>query len=108
MFPIFPWFPPDDTDVDGVHWQEVLRDFQRFNPTLIIPGHGDPGPIDIALNLAAQIEMTGRQVQALRLKGLSTNDIVRDLKPKIIAANPIWEHMGLIDCELAYFAAQPA
>ena len=108
MFPIFPWFPPDDTDVNGAHWQEVLRDFQRFAPTLIIPGHGDPGPIDIALNLASQIETTDRQVRALRLKGSSADDILRDLKPKIIAANPTWEHAGLIDWELAYFAAQPA
>ena len=108
MFPIFPWFPPDDTDVDGAHWQEVLRGFQRFAPTLIVPGHGDPGPIDIALDLASQIEMTGQQVRALRLEGLSTDAIVRDLKPKIIAANPTWEHVGLIDWELAYFAAQPA
>ena len=107
MFPIFPWFPPDDTDVNGAHWAEVLRSFQRLTPTLIVPGHGDPGPIDVALNLASQIEMTGRQVQALRLKGLSTGDIVRDLKPKIIAANPTWEHLGLIEWELAYFAAQP-
>ena len=108
MFPIFPWLPPDDTDVNGAHWAEVLRGFQRFAPTLVVPGHGDPGPIDIALDLAFQIEMTGRQVRALRLKGLSTDDIVRDLKPKIIAANPTWEHAGLIDWELAYFAAQPA
>ena len=108
MFPIFPWFPPDDTDVNGAHWAQVLRNFQRLAPALIIPGHGDPGPIDIALNLAAQIEMTGRQVQALRLKGLSTDEIVRDLKPKIIAANPRWEHVGLIDWQLAYFAAQLA
>ena len=108
MFPIFPWFPPDDTDVNAAHWAKVLRDFRRFASTLIIPGHGDPGPINIALNLAAQIETTGREVRALRLQGSSTNDIIRDLKPKIIAANPTWEHAGLIDWQLAYFASQPA
>ena len=108
MFPIFPWFPPDDTDVNGVRWVQVLRGFQRFAPTLIIPGHGDPGPIDIALNLASQIETTGRQIRSLRSRDVSTKDIVRDLKPKIIAANLTWEHVGLIDWQLAYFAAQPA
>ncbi|WP_428492896.1 hypothetical protein [Rhodopila sp.] len=29
MFPIFPWFPPADSDVDGVHWANILNEFQR-------------------------------------------------------------------------------
>ena len=108
MFPIFPWFPPTDTDLDGVRWATVLDQFQRFDPTMIVPGHGDPGTIDIALNLSSHIQAVGRTVQALRAAGRSPEAIVREAKPDIVAANPGWEHPDLIDWEINYFAAQPA
>lgn len=108
MFPIFPWFPPADTEVDGVHWARILTDFQRFDPTLIIPGHGDPGPIDIALNLASHIETVGRDVRALRAAGKSGDEIMRDYKPQVVASAPTWENPNLLDWEIGYFAAQPA
>lgn len=108
MFPIFPWFPPADMEVDGLNWVNVLNGFQRFSPSMIIPGHGDPGPIDIALNLASHIETVGRQVRALRATGRSADEIIHDCKPAMIAAAPGWEHPFLIDLEIRYFASQPA
>jgi len=108
MFPIFPWFPPEDTEVDSIRWTNILNGFQRFDPTMIIPGHGDPGKIDIALNLASHIETVGRKVRALRVTGKSADQIIRDYKPDIVAAAPDWEHPSLIDWEINYFAAQPS
>jgi len=102
MFPIFPWFPPNDTDVDAVRWISVLNDFRRLGPSLIIPGHGDPGTIDIALDLASQMEAVGRRVRALRATGKTAEAVIREAKPEIIAANPTWEHAGLIDWEINY------
>ncbi len=29
MFPIFPWFPPADMEVDGIKWANVLNDSVR-------------------------------------------------------------------------------
>lgn len=108
MFPIFPWFPPGDTDLDGPRWVQVLNNFQQFNPALIVPGHGDPGTIDIALNLASHIDSVGRRVRALRQAGKSADEILREAKPEIVSAYPRWEHPGLIDWEINYYAAQPA
>lgn len=108
MFPIFPWFPPSDTDVDAARWMDALTGFQRLNPALIIPGHGDPGPIDIALNLASHIGAVGRQVRASRAAGKTADAIIRETKPAIVAAHPGWEHPDLLDWEINYFAAQPA
>jgi len=45
MFLISPWFPPKDAEVNGVRWASILRGFQRFQPSLIIPGRSDPGDI---------------------------------------------------------------
>ncbi len=108
MFPIFPWFPPSDTDVDAVQWVNVLKGFKRLDPSLVIPGHGDPGTVAIALDLASQIEEAERQVKALRGAGKSPDAIVREAKQAIMAADPTWEHPGLIDWQVNYFAAQPA
>ena len=107
MFPIFPWFPPEDVDIDSARWTEVLRGFQRFDPSLIVPGHGDPGQIGIALSLAAHIEIIGQKVRAARAAGASPEKVLRTLRPDIIAADPDWEHHGLIDWEVNYFAARP-
>ena len=106
MFPIFPWFPPADTEVDGARWIDVLNGFRRFDPTVIVPGHGDPGQIGIALTLASQIESVGHKVRALRSSGKTADQIIRDDKPDIIAATPGWDHPDLLDWQIRYFAAQ--
>jgi glyoxylase-like metal-dependent hydrolase (beta-lactamase superfamily II) len=81
MFPIFPWFPPEDTDLDGTRWTQVLNDFQRFNPGLIVPVHGDLGTIEIALNLTSHIDSVSRRVRALRQAGKSADEILRVAEP---------------------------
>ena len=104
MFPIFPWFPPADVDIDSARWIATLEGMQLFHPRLIVPGHGDPGDLRIALNLATHIRDVGRQVKALRLRGASGKQILAECKPKIISAYPGWEHPDLIDWEVNYFA----
>ena len=40
-FAIFPWFPPDDADVDGDRWIAVLEELERLEPAIVVPGHGE-------------------------------------------------------------------
>ncbi|MDA4675203.1 MBL fold metallo-hydrolase, partial [Enterobacter asburiae] len=40
MFPIFPWFPGQDTDLDGQRWQEVLTALEARGKMTLVPGHG--------------------------------------------------------------------
>ena len=42
-FPIFPFFPPDDADVDGSAWIDVLARVEAGSPRLVVPGHGAVG-----------------------------------------------------------------
>ncbi len=107
MFPIFPWFPPDDEDVDGAQWASILREFRRFDPTVIVPGHGDLGDIRIALDLASHIETVRQHVVARTRAGQTAAQIRADCKPQIIAACPGWQHAALLDWEINYFAARP-
>ena len=107
MFPIFPWFPPEDVEVDGARWVDVLNGFEQFNPAVIVPGHGDLGDSRIARDLATHIEGVGQEVRMLRQAGQAPGQIIAELKPKVIAAYPGWEHPNLIDWEIGYFAARP-
>ena len=108
MFPIFPWFPPHDHEIDGARWVEVLNGFRAFDPTRVVPGHGDIGDIQIAVNLASHIETVGREVRRRRQDGKTVDQIIAEYKPDIIAAYPGWEHSDLINWEIQYFAAQSA
>ena len=42
-FPIFPFFPPEDTDIDGDRWIAVLERLEALEPRIVVPGHGDVG-----------------------------------------------------------------
>ncbi len=108
MFPIFPWFPPMDQEIDNARWVGILNAFESFNPAVIVPGHGDLGDLRIARNLASHIETVGQDVRKLRQAGRTADQIIAEYKPKVIAANPGWEHPDLINWEIGYFAARPA
>jgi len=106
MFPIFPWFPPMDQQIDDARWVGILNAFGSFNPTVIVPGHGDLGDLQIARNLASHIKAVGQDVRQLRQAGRTADQIIVEYKPKVIAAYPGWEHPDLINWEIGYFAAQ--
>jgi glyoxylase-like metal-dependent hydrolase (beta-lactamase superfamily II) len=107
MFPIFPWFPPNDADVNAVRWVSILKGFHKFSPQFIVPGHGDIGSIAIADDLAEQIVVTSRETDALLAAKASPDDIKTKLKEKIAAAYPNWEHAELLDWEIRYFVDNP-
>jgi len=107
MFPIFPWFPPDDTEVDGARWAGVLRGFQALRPEIVVPGHGDPGGIGIAQALASHIEFVRERISAMRAAGMQADQILAVYKPELVRAFPDWDHPQLADLEIAYNSALP-
>src|SRR5205823_7961728 len=46
-FAIFPYFPPDDVDVDGERWISVLERLEALEPKIVVPGHGAVGGAEI-------------------------------------------------------------
>lgn len=108
MFPIFPWFPPKDVDVDSTIWVRILNAFESFNPAVIVPGHGNSGDMQIARNLTSHIEAVGKKVRRLRAGGRTSPQIIAEVKSKIVGSYPGWEHASLLDWEIGYFAARPA
>jgi glyoxylase-like metal-dependent hydrolase (beta-lactamase superfamily II) len=87
MFPIFPWFPPDEVDIDAANWARVLTGLDAEAPRVVVPGHGAQG--------AAEIVRTVR-------------DYMIDLGPEIRSEHPDWSQPEWVDFAIRYFAATGA
>jgi len=105
MFPIFPYFPPTDTELDGARWSNALADLKRYSPKLIIPGHGDPGSLAIALNLKSQMDQVQQGVLKLHTAGFTADQMLAQYKPKMMAAFPNWQHPEMLDLQIRYNAS---
>jgi glyoxylase-like metal-dependent hydrolase (beta-lactamase superfamily II) len=105
MFPIFPWFPPNDADIDGARWAQVLTDMIGWKPNIVVPGHGDIGGVDILSAVRDYMVDLGRRVAAERKSGKDADAIVTSLGPKIRAEHPDWSAPEWIDFAIRYYAS---
>ena len=108
IFPIFPWFPPDDAELDAANWAGVLAQLLALKPAKVVPGHGAVGGVEILHAVRSYIVDLGKQVGQRREAGESADQIAAGLGPVIRAAHPDWEAPEWIDFAIRYFAAQTA
>ena len=106
IFPIFPWFPPDDTDIDGARWAEVLATCAALCPRIVVPGHGDVGGAEILDAVRTYMQDLAARVAAERAKGLDAAAITAALEPQIRARYPDWQAPEWIGFAIRYYAAQ--
>jgi glyoxylase-like metal-dependent hydrolase (beta-lactamase superfamily II) len=104
-FPIFPWFPPNDVDIDGAHWVEVLSELINWNPAVVVPGHGEIGGVEILIAVRDYIVDLRQRVRAERKTGKDSDAIVAELAPKIRAEHPDWFAPEWIDFAIRYHAS---
>jgi glyoxylase-like metal-dependent hydrolase (beta-lactamase superfamily II) len=78
LFPIFPWFPPQDTDVSGSGWISVLELIDQLDASIVVPGHGEVGGRELA---AAVLEYILDVQQRVRDAGDAGS--VEDLKAEL-------------------------
>ena len=107
MFPIFPWFPPDDADLDADNWARILARLEAGRPSIVVPGHGAVGGVEILFAVRAYIEDVGRRVAARLNQGDNVDTILSTLKPEIRAQHPDWAAPEWIDFAIRYFVAKP-
>jgi glyoxylase-like metal-dependent hydrolase (beta-lactamase superfamily II) len=107
MFPIFPWFPPDDADIDAARWADILSEVAAWQPVTVVPGHGDIGSREILVGVRDYIVDVGQQVAAAKKVGKDVDGIVADLAPKIRAQHPDWFAPEWIDFAIRYYLAEP-
>ncbi|MFE0019283.1 MBL fold metallo-hydrolase [Mesorhizobium sp. NPDC059054] len=106
-FPIFPWFPPNDMDIDAGNWVKALDDCLALQPSTVVPGHGDIGGAAILTGVRDYIVDVAAKVAAARGEG-SDEQIVAALAPRIRAQHPDWHFPEWIDFAIRYQLAQQA
>jgi glyoxylase-like metal-dependent hydrolase (beta-lactamase superfamily II) len=89
-FPIFPFFPPEDADVDGSAWIRVLGELEAREPRLVVPGHGAVGGAEVvAVQRRFMEELRSASFQAAD-EGKTADEAVAALEPGFHAAHPDW------------------
>lgn len=107
IFPIFPWFPPDDADIDAPRWAAILAELIGWDPAIVVPGHGDVGGTEILVAVRDYMVDLGKRVAAARRTGMEADAIVAELSPKIRAEHPDWSSPEWIDFAIRYYASLP-
>lgn len=105
IFPIFPWFPPQDADIDGARWASILTEIAAWKPKVVVPGHGDVGGPEILTAVRDYMVDLGDRVMARRRKGEEADAIVASLAPVVRAEHPEWSSPEWIDFAIRYYAS---
>jgi glyoxylase-like metal-dependent hydrolase (beta-lactamase superfamily II) len=103
-FPIFPWFPPQDMDIDGDRWVEVLDACLALKPRVVVPGHGDVGGPEILVGARDYIVAIRAKVAEALASGKSVDVAVGEIRSEMLAAHPDWHFPEWIDFAVRYFA----
>jgi glyoxylase-like metal-dependent hydrolase (beta-lactamase superfamily II) len=106
IFPIFPWFPPDDADLDAGNWARILAQLEANKPSIVVPGHGSVGGVEVLTTVREYIEDLDRRVAARRKAGDDVDAILATLGPAIRAEHPDWDAPEWIDFAIRYFSAK--
>lgn len=103
IFAIFPYFPPDDVDVNGTKWIEVLRRIEEMNPRVIVPGHGEVGGVERATVAREYITMLREETFARVDQGMDAEAIIQDLAPSVREKHPDWDSPEWIEFGIRCF-----
>jgi glyoxylase-like metal-dependent hydrolase (beta-lactamase superfamily II) len=95
MFPIVPYFPPTDTDVDASRWISVLDRLAALEPAVVVPGHGEVTDVSLIRDVRDYLGYVRGQASRLRASGASAADAAAAIEQAARArwdnwANPEW------------------
>jgi glyoxylase-like metal-dependent hydrolase (beta-lactamase superfamily II) len=92
MFPIVPYFPPDDVDVDGSRWIAVLDRLIALDPAVVVPGHGEVTDVSLIRDVRAYLDHVRSEAGRLRAGGASSDDAVALIEQGVLARWDTWEN----------------
>jgi glyoxylase-like metal-dependent hydrolase (beta-lactamase superfamily II) len=106
IFPIYPYFPPDDADVDGHRWIDVLRRLEELKPAVVVPGHGAVGDVRLIVAAREFHELLRDETLRLAAEGVEVEQVVARLEPEFLARHPDWEQPEWIGFGIRSFYAR--
>lgn len=89
-FAIVPYFPPDDTDVDGDRWIAVLERLEALEPEIVVPGHGGIGGVSIVRGAREYLTTLRDETRRLKVDGVPVDAAVEQLDARMRSLNPDW------------------
>jgi glyoxylase-like metal-dependent hydrolase (beta-lactamase superfamily II) len=92
MFPIVPYFPPDDVDVDGSRWIEVLDELLALNPEIVVPGHGEVTDATLIREVRDYLVFVRAEAERLKIDGVSADDAVAAIEPAVLERWSDWDN----------------
>lgn len=99
IFPIFPWFPPDDADIVASGWLQALDAMVAMEPEVVVPGHGAVGGAKIVQEVAAYIRTVAAEVRA--------GGTAESVAARMQALHPDWDAPEWIGFAVRYFQDRP-
>ena len=103
MFPIVPYFPPDDADVDGDLWIDVLGKVIDLAPAIVVPGHGEVTDVGVVEAVRDYLVALRDETAALKRDGLSADQVVEGLAPIVRKRYDDWDNPEWIDFGIRSF-----
>ena len=110
MFPIVPYFPPDDADVDGDRWIEVLDELAALNPAVVVPGHGEVTDATLIRDVREYLTHVRGEAARLRAAGSSSDEAAAEIERTLPDRWGAWDNPEWIGFAARHFydAAEPA
>lgn len=90
-FAIFPWFPPDDVDVNGDRWIAVLERLEALEPAVVVPGHGELGDASVVATAREYLRQLREETRRRVADGLSEEETAEQLDRHFRALHPDWD-----------------
>jgi glyoxylase-like metal-dependent hydrolase (beta-lactamase superfamily II) len=106
FFPILPFFPPHDTDVDGSGWIGVLDGLEQLDPRMVVPGHGEISDAGVIADVRDYLTLLRNETKRLAGEGNDADAIVAALEPRMRALHPDWENPMWITTGVHSFLAK--
>ena len=104
-FAIFPYFPPDDVDVDGEKWIAVLEHLEALEPEIVVPGHGEVGGAGVITEAREYITQLRDETRRLKAEGVTVDAAVERLDGSMRALHPDWVQEEWIGFGVRHFFA---
>ena len=106
FFSIFPYFPPEDADVNGTKWIAVLEELQKLDPTIVVPGHGEVGDAGLVAAVHGYLTLLRSETKRLAAEGKDADAIVAALEPELRERYPDWDAAEWIAFGVRAFVAE--
>jgi glyoxylase-like metal-dependent hydrolase (beta-lactamase superfamily II) len=107
-FAIFPWFPPDDVDVDGDRWIAVLEQLEQLEPAFVVPGHGPLGGAEVIVAAREYLQLLRSETRRLFDEGAGEDDAAAEIDRSMRALHSDWAQPEWIDFGVRCFYAARA